>query len=440
MVMLLCRAHNEIRKNIAGQNLAAALSLLEQCQQGAIRLGELIEQAEGEGVYTVSLIEAYCELVYQIYEEMVQNPSEDAAWAYRLLQDSMTEIEKSVRNDIQERIEAVFLPYKVSEWEAMESVWEAAQADPACDAYVIPIPYYYKNIDGSFDKMCYDGDKYPDNVPVTKYDSFDFKQHRPDMIFIQNPYDEYNQTVSVHPFFYSANIKKYAGELIYIPYFLLDEISPEDERAMEGMAHFAAMPGVVNADKVIVQSMAMRQTYIDYLSNLAKGTRAIWEKKILGLGSPKIDKLKAIRKDTGDLPDIWAAMLKKPEGGEKKAVLYGTSVSVLLQYGERYLEKMRDVFRLFWERRGEVVLWWRPYPLALIKEVLSAGHSELISEYEKLVETFQENKMGIYDEIAKEEQAVMFCDAYYGDGSSMVRLFSRQQKPVLIQNVDISCF
>ena len=142
MVMLLCRAHNEIRKNIAGQNLAAALSLLEQCQQGAIRLGELIEQAEGEGVYTVSLIEAYCELVYQIYEEMAQNPSEDAAWAYRLLQDSMTEIEKSVRNDIQERIEAVFLPYKVSKWEAMESVWEAAQADPACDAYVIPILYY----------------------------------------------------------------------------------------------------------------------------------------------------------------------------------------------------------------------------------------------------------------------------------------------------------
>ena len=27
-------------------------------------------------------------------------------------------------------------------WDSLESVWQAADADPDCDAYVVPIPYY----------------------------------------------------------------------------------------------------------------------------------------------------------------------------------------------------------------------------------------------------------------------------------------------------------
>ncbi|MBD5478566.1 MAG: hypothetical protein HDR14_04625 [Lachnospiraceae bacterium] len=438
LALLLCRAHEEIRKVIENQNLTAALGLLEQCQKGAMRLGDLIEQSEGKDFVTIPMLEDYCELVYQIYEEAVQNPLVDAARAYRLLQESLTCITNSIRQDIQERLVAVFLPCKVEMWPALESVWEAAAADPICDAYVIPLPYYYKNYDGSFGKECYDGDKYPDNVPITKYDTFDFERYRPDMIFIQVPFDEYNQTMSVHPFFYSANLKKFTDKLIYIPYFLLDEIELRDERGLENMVHFAAMPGVVNADKVIVQSEAMRQTYIDYLSNMAgESSRAIWEEKILGLGSPMQERPKRTWENVRDLPGEWEAMLQKPDGSYKKAILYGTSVSVLLQYGEKYLRKMKNVFLTFREKRDEMVLWWRPYPLAMMKEAMSVGRQELLAEYENLVKMFQTESLGIYDETPGEERAVKFCDAYYGDGSSMVRLFCRQQKPVMRQNVDI---
>lgn len=438
LTLLLCRAHEEIRKVIENQNLTAALGLLEQCQKGAMRLGDLIEQSEGKDFVTIPMLEDYCELVYQVYEEVVQNPLVDAARVYHLLQESLTCITNSIREDIQERLVAVFLPCKAEMWPALESVWEAAAADSTCDAYVIPLPYYYKKPDGSLGKACYDGDKYPDNVPVTKYDAFDFERYRPDMIFIQVPFDEYNQTMSVHPFFYSANLKRLTDKLIYIPYFLLDEIDPEDERGLQNMAHFAAMPGVVNADKVIVQSEAMRQTYIDYLSNMAgESSRAIWEEKILGLGSPKQERPERAWEDVQDLPKEWDAMLKRPDGSYKKAILYGMSVSVLLQHGEKYLKKMKNVFCVFREKQDEMVLWWRPYPLAVMREAMSAGRPELLAEYENLVKMFQRENLGIYDETSGEEQAVKLCDAYYGDGSSMVRLFCRQQKPVMIQNVDI---
>lgn len=109
-------------------------------------------------------------------------------------------------------------------WDSLESVWMAAKADENCDAYVIPIPYYNKNPDGSFREMYYEGDQYPDYVPIVRYDNYDFAIHKPDIIYIHNPYDQYNYVTSIHPFFFSENLKRFTQNLIYIPYFILMKI------------------------------------------------------------------------------------------------------------------------------------------------------------------------------------------------------------------------
>ena len=68
-VELLAQAHEAVVKAVrAGKNYIA-MDLLEQCQDGAIRLGNLVEKAEGEGGRIIPLLEDYCELVYQIHEE-----------------------------------------------------------------------------------------------------------------------------------------------------------------------------------------------------------------------------------------------------------------------------------------------------------------------------------------------------------------------------------
>ena len=183
------------------------------------------------------------------------------------------------------RKEVVFLPYKASMWDSLESVWKTAVADPECDAYVVPIPYYDKNPDGSFKQMHYEGDQYPAEVPVLWYEDYDLAARRPDVIFIHNPYDECNYVTSVEPAYYSKNLRNYTDKLVYIPYFVLGEIDPEDEEAVEDMAHFCTLPGVINADKVIVQSENMRQAYIKVMTNFAGAhTKAVWEEKILGTG------------------------------------------------------------------------------------------------------------------------------------------------------------
>ena len=39
--------------------------LLEQCQQGAVRIGEIIEQSENECSEIIGSLEAYCEWLYE---------------------------------------------------------------------------------------------------------------------------------------------------------------------------------------------------------------------------------------------------------------------------------------------------------------------------------------------------------------------------------------
>ena len=237
----LRQAHVEIKKAILNKN-TLALELLEQCQDGAIRLGTMIETLEGEEFGTVPLLEDYCEIVYQIHEEIQKEFPVNGELVYDRLYQALRKVEYSVREDIKVRREAVFLPYKASMWDSLESVWQAANEDPECDAYVIPIPYYDKNPDGSFREMHYEGGLYPDYVPITRYDAYDFETRKPDLIFIHNPYDECNYVTSVHPYFYSKNLKRFTEKLVYIPYFILSEIDPDNQQAVEGIEHFCTVP------------------------------------------------------------------------------------------------------------------------------------------------------------------------------------------------------
>ena len=155
-------AHDRFKKFIEQGSTPSAMELLEECQNGGITLGTLIEDTEGEGHPTVSLLEEYCELTYQIHKDLTEGQEINAKKVHKLLKQKLIKISNSLRNDISVRREVVFLPYKASMWDSLESVWRAACEDEDCDAYVIPIPYYDKNPNGSFRKMHYEADQYPE--------------------------------------------------------------------------------------------------------------------------------------------------------------------------------------------------------------------------------------------------------------------------------------
>lgn len=435
-IKLLGQAQDELQKSIRKRSFSYALDLIKECQGGAIALGNLIERTEGEGNAMIPLLEAYCEWLYQMYQGITNEKIPETSQAYRRLHKCFVEIKNNVHKSIRIEKVAVFLPYKASMWDSLESVWRAAKEDPDCDAYVIPIPYYDKNQDGSFGKKHYEKDGYPEYVPITGYDAFDFEEIHPDMIFIHNPYDACNYVTSVPPFFYAENIKKYTDALIYIPYFVLNEIDPADETAVEKIEHFVLTGGVIHADLVIVQSEEMRQCYIKNLMKAAgQNTREIWEKKILGLGSPKFDKAISTKKEDVSIPEEWKERIHTTGGECKKIVLYNTSVAALLEHGENMFYKMQDVFGVFKEKRNEVTLWWRPHPL--MEAAISSMRPKLWEEYQELVGQYKREGWGIYDDSDDLNRAVASCDGYYGDISSVVCLCRKAAKPILLQNIQM---
>lgn len=436
-VKLLEQAHNEIKSSVEKKDISTAQSLLADCQEGAIQLGTLIETTEGEGFKTISIIEEYCELIFRFHERLGQGEDVNANKVYKTLRQALLKVENSIKYDIPIRKEVVFLPYMASMWDSLESVWKAADEDELCDAYVIPIPYYDKNPDGSFGEMHYEGTQYPKNVPITWYENYDFENRRPDMIYIHNPYDELNYVTSVPPFFYSQNLKNFTDELIYIPYFVLPEIDPDDKEAVRRIEHFCTKPAVIYADKVIVQSENIRRIYINVLTNwLGKKTaeELRLKEKILGSGSPKLEKVLRISKEDCTLPEEWERIIKRPDGSHKPIVLYNTSVSALINNDDKMLLKIKDTLRIF-KNNPEVALLWRPHPLA--QTTLKAMRPKLFQEYESIVNQYKKEAWGIYDDTADMNRAIAISDAYFGDNSSLVQLYQQTGKPIMLQSVGV---
>ncbi|MCI8815145.1 MAG: hypothetical protein HFH61_07750, partial [Lachnospiraceae bacterium] len=253
--------------------------------------------------------------------------------------------------------------------------------------------------------------------------------------FFHYPYDDTNFVTSVHPFFYSKNLKQYTEKLIYIPYFVLEELEPNDEVAIKNMEHFCKVPGVYNADQVIVQSQNMRKIYITVLTELVgEKTRQYWDKKILGLGSPKFDKVLGAQEERLDIPDQWRRILYKIDGSRKAVVLYNTSVNTVYQYEGKMLKKMQSVFRIMKSRQEDVALLWRPHPL--MQATIRSMCPQLLEDYQEIVKIYKSEGWGIYDDSSELNRAIALCDGYYGDYSSLVQLCQKAGKPTMIQNLE----
>lgn len=413
--------HGEIRDRLQSGAYDVVEGALTDCQEAAISVGEAIEQIEGDDTKAVRCLEQYCERLYQISLQL-QNTA--AQKIYKSLESGLVKAENEIKH-MPVRKTAVFLPYKASMWDSLESVWKAACDDEEWESVVIPIPYYNRNTDDSLGEMQYEGAEFPEDVPVTDWQQYSLEKEHPDIIFIHNPYDQFNIVTTVHPLFYASRIKDYTEKLVYIPYFVhQNDIVAE---------HYCVLPGTIYADVVILQSEKVREQYLRYYEAalpelVEKQGREAIEKKFQALGSPKFD----VSADSqNDIPEEWREFL----GQGKKVIFFNTHLRGLMQgQSEQFLRKLEWVFNFF-QKQEDVVLLWRPHPLMV--ETARAMNPEAVEPYLKLVDRYRRQKIGIYDDSRELHRAIDLSDAYYGSGSSVVELFRQQGKPVMLMSEQI---
>lgn len=403
-------AHVQVKKLIEKKDFENAQIVLSDCQNAAVQIGTAIESSEGEGFVTIGFLEEYCEAVYDVFANITDGYNGNKA--QKLLDKKLIKAENSVKNDVKVKLEIVFLPYKASMWDSLESVWKAADEDPDCDAYVVPIPYYDRNPDRSFGEYHYEGGEYPDYVPIVHYEAYDFEKRRPDVVYIHNPYDEYNYVTSVDPRFYSSKLKKYTDCLFYVPYFIFPK-SPEE--------HLINTSVLQNADCIAVQNEQVRDAYIN---EIIKNCNSKDKKYIFALGSPKTDKIYDICQNGINISEQW---ILQAQG--KKKMFINTNVSLILHNKEKFIDNLSRVFKIL-DRRKDVFVIWREHPLTYA--TLRSMCPGMLKEYDELKAFFIKSGLGILDTNTEAYEAIYFSDCYFGSGGSLAPIYAVTGKPMLL--------
>ena len=141
--------------------------------------------------------------------------------------------------------------------------------------------------------------------------------------------------------------------------------------------------------------------------------------KILIELSPNVEEADKVINDKNrelyNIPEEWKARI-----GDKKVVLFNTSLKTCLNNTEKYLENLKKTLKIFEMNKNEVTLWWRPHPLFV--DTMKSMRSHLVDEYNNIREEYIHKEWGILDETSEINRAIAWTDAYYGDESSVMFL------------------
>ena len=181
------------------------------------------------------------------------------------------------------------------------------------------------------------------------------------------------------------------------------------------MSSYCTVPGVVNADKVYVQSDNMREIYIKKLTEFAgDNTEDIWRKKICVKPEWMNDK-----KET-----------TSHEGG-KKRILFYTSISGIMQNQDEAVEKIERVLKTFKQYSEEIEVVWCVQEL--VDAVLPSLNRKLYECLKDIRNNYIIEKIG-YVCNDKDKKSLSSCDAYYGDTSPIVQEYRNEGTPVMIMD------
>ncbi len=419
LLATLQEAHDDICLQIGNEEYGNVRAVLADCQECAIAAGSRIEQFEKNQEEIVRILEEYCEQLFCICTALENQEKLNAEETKERLNQYIIDACCLVKNNIKTR-KIVFFPYKASMWASLDSIWRAAQRDMECEAKVVVIPYYTLDSDGREDEFHYEASLFPSDVPIVHYSQYVIEQECPDMVFIHNPYDGGNSVTRVPKEYYSYRLKMYTKQLIYSPYCLLGHYSPE-----EG-SFLCLTNGAQMADKVLVQSERVKQIYIDH---------KVDEKRLLALGSPKVDAIVKGMKKPKAYPEGWEKKL-----GGRKVFLLNTHLSYFVRGFDAQQQRPdnvdfaqwhhEDIFTHLLNREGCGFIW-RPHPLlkAMLKSRNLYSSLEFVEKWEQRI---LESENGVMDDDGEYTTSFNLSDALITTYSTMIAEYMILGKPICI--------
>ncbi len=377
---------------------------LSQMQNMTIQMGGTIEKADGTEEI-ITCLEQFCEHLYLIYRAV-----EEGEGIQKLLYDASQELRKILilADQCQTEYKIVFLPYKASMWDSMESVYLAAKDRDDVICQIVPIPYFNKDENNTKIEKVYEGDYLKREYDILDYREYHIEEEQPDIIFIHNPYDNWNKVTEIDTAYFSANLKKTGAVLVYLPYFLSGYC-----KKLENMAG-CRTPGSINADYIIVQNENQKKAFQFW---------EIEEKKLLPLGSPKIDYVQKLMKQEKGCLENWNERLQ-----ERVVFLLNSGIHTFLN-NKNWIDQIEKIIRLVISR-PECGLIWRPHPL--LRNTIISMKPEALKRFDDLHSLIEHSENAVLDFEEEYKHAFLYSDAMISDYSSLVLLYTYTGKPTYL--------
>ena len=400
---------------------------LVKCVDDILSSMEMLTEFKGNS-YMVSKVKKVCNdntAVLETEKDAGQRYSELLNEFKKKIESSDIEGAKKPADDFKNLIsdsvvyKVVFMPYKASMWDSLESIWMAADKDKRCEAVVVPITYYELDSNRNPAKRVNEREEFPEYVPVVNDEEYDLENDLPDIIYIHNPYDDTNSITRIDSRYYSWNLKKYCEKLVYVPYYKwVDGVSSTSFKSAMYYADYT----VQSSDDAVKRCIEASPEYAKELGLETIEIRNIMENKLINLGSPEVDKVVSL--NNVKLPYEWNGKVAR----SRVNVLYNTTLDEIFK--SKTFDKVKETLDFFKNNRDKSFVIWRPHPL--MRQSLVSMLPYLVDEYDEIMSEFINSSYGVLDTNASMYYSMFWSDMCYGyKTSSLTELYKYTGKIVL---------
>ena len=327
---------------------------------------------------------------------------------------------KNILNtEIDPEINVVFLPYKITMWDSLDSIYKTALRDKKCNVKVVPIPYY--ELSNNEKTFKYEGNRFPSSVPITHYSEYSLAEEEPDIIFVHNIYDQYNTITQVHEDYFTDKLKQFTNMLVYVPYHISSFVQTNTSKYLA-----YNIPSIMNVDKVILAGEHVKKAAI---------RDGVPQEKLLVLGSPKFDNVvNKFKEGENVYPKEW-----KEKIDNKTVITLNTGC---MYFAEDPYFKVDQLARILSipDFVDDTVLIWRPHPLTRIS--IEKYNPHLLEYYDVLTKEYISNELLykniIFDELDDYMSCLVAADILISSDGSLFRAYMASKKKAVYVHRKIS--
>ena len=430
----------EISRKTAGaeqaDSVAQLLDMLAQCQSVAIDLGNFIEQMKGEENLSakacVAALEEYCEKIFNVYNNLslaVEREKEDFQKLCAALNQAFVQMKRTVESEIIYKKLVAFLPDNPKRWKEMQALYAYYTQQENTEACVIPLPLFTKNRYGEIvaGQDEYDrNDKrneYPAYLNVIPWHTVQLQSYEFAAIVIQNPYDAENPYLTVPPVYYAKQLQQYTDCLIYMMPQGVNDFTENDITDVYGLKYSLTMPGAMYADRILIESPAMKALFVNHLTAFAgEDTKEVWADKVMTISA-----FSGESAQTGQPVQNGQCGQTPP----KKKLLYCIGENEFYENAEMAINKVKERLNVMTQYPESLKVAVCLYPYDIAAWDICTGQEkdmlvQVLKEYRKNkgIELLTRNVFDI--------NGIDDMTAYYGSPSPLICRFVQQHKPAMV--------